>query len=79
MTEFSYRTMRRCNGYVWYCQTPGIHWAMDPIMGWELFLTDGPSWYLMGHGYEKRLDTPLFRDAMRLATRMIKTGEVVAR
>jgi hypothetical protein len=64
-------------GLTWFCQTPGIRWETAPD-GWQLFLTDGPSWYLMGLGGnlgpEIRLDTIRLKEAMDRAA-----GEIVKR
>ncbi|QDN64488.1 hypothetical protein [Streptomyces sp. S1D4-14] len=54
-------------GHTWYCQTPGIRWETAPD-GWQLFLTDGPSWHLMGLGehigVEESLCTTRLKQAM---------------
>lgn len=47
MSEFVYGKSLKRGGYTWYCQTPGILWKTDPVIGWELFLTDG-GWLLIG-------------------------------
>ena len=57
------RSIRR--GYTWYCQTPGTRWATDPIIGWELYYTDGPSWWLIGpDGSETDMCTRKVKEAM---------------
>lgn len=76
--SFSYKTSRHIGDYTFYCQLPGVHWAMDPVLGWYLFYTDGPSWYLMGHGYERRLGTTKLGEAMVEAVKLIETRAVVA-
>lgn len=76
--SFKHKTSRHIGGYAFYCQTPGVHWAMDPALGWYLFYSDGPSWYLMGHGYERRLGTTKLGEAMIEAVKLIKLGEVTA-
>lgn len=49
---FSYARSIRRAGYQWYCQTAGIRWAVDPAIGWELYLTaegrGAATWWLMG-------------------------------
>lgn len=50
--RFNYgRSITRA-GYQWYCQTPGTRWAVDPVIGWELYLTSegqgAATWWLMG-------------------------------
>lgn len=82
MREFSYKRSLTRAGYTWYCQSPGSSWATDPIIGWDLFYTDGPSWHLMGTGrhlgWEINLDTKRLKEAMdRAAVRIneIKNGD----
>lgn len=70
-SKFTYgRSLMRA-GYQWYCQTPGVRWATDPVIGWELYLTaegTGPAtWYLMGHGAEINTGERGLKDAMAFA------------
>ena len=77
MREFRYaRSMTRA-GYTWYCQSPGVNWRTDPIIGWQLYYTDGPSWWLMGTGeetlgYEIDMCTRQLKVAMDEAAREIE-------
>lgn len=64
-------------GRTWFCQMPGSRWETAPD-GWQLFLTDGPSWYLFGLGehvgVEIRLGTARLKEAMDAAA-----GEIAKR
>lgn len=84
MTDFTYGWSMSLGGYTWYCQLPGVCWRTDPVVGWELYYTDGPSWHLIGHGdnlgWEVSLDTERFKVAMDRAAdtiEKIKNGEPV--
>lgn len=84
MTDFVYGRSMISGDYTWYCQSPGVCWKTDPVVGWELFYTDGPSWHLIGHGdnlgWEVSLNTRQFKMAMHLADltiEKIKKGEPV--
>lgn len=75
-----FRTDRKMTraGHTWYCQTPGIRWETAPD-GWQLFLTDGPSWHLFGLGdrvgVEESLCTTRLKEAMDLAVKGIVKRE----
>jgi hypothetical protein len=69
--EFNYSRSLFGGGFQWYCQSAGISWKTDPVIGWELYLTaegTGPAtWYLMGHGIEVNTHERGLKGAMRRA------------
>lgn len=44
--EFVRGVKRTRDGVVWFCQNAGSRWATES--GWELYYTEGPSWWLFG-------------------------------
>lgn len=55
-------------GLTWYCQSPGVCWKTDPQIGWELYYTDGPSWWLItSDGAEIDMGTRKLKEAMSTA------------
>lgn len=47
--RFVYGVSRTREFVTWYCQTPGTSWKTDPVIGWQLFHTDG-GWLLIAPG-----------------------------
>jgi hypothetical protein len=66
---------RTVDGFSWYCQIPGISWATAPDDDgdvWELYHTDGPSWWLMGPDYSERNMSVKLRWAMENAVKYLR-------
>ena len=66
---------RTVNGFAWYCQIPGVSWATAPDDDgnvWELYHTDGPSWWLMGPDYSERNASNRLRPAMEYAAKYLQ-------
>jgi len=53
-------------GWQWWCDSPGSRWSDDA--GNTLFLTDGPSWWLVGNQREVNMHTRSVKVAMGRAT-----------
>ena len=72
MGNFTYGKALTLHGVTWYCQSPGTSWKTDPILGWELYNTDG-GWLLIGPEYvEVSSYTDKLRRAMEWAGPIVK-------
>jgi hypothetical protein len=70
--EFIYGKSMTRGGYTWYCQSAGTSWKTDPSIGWHLFYTDGPSWWLICPDYSERcMNTTKLGEAMLTAANYI--------
>lgn len=65
--------------YTWYCQTPGVSWKTDPVIGWELRYAEG-AWALTAPDQsERNLNTRQLKEAMEHAVAHIERAWEVHR